>query len=136
MNVMKKVFMLLISMTVMSSAGMIEWQDDDRMQFLTFEDCNPDSIAQVVFWFSQNLDSGYVSAMYSLGDTVDFTGWNLMSPDRDENGRAIPGVYHGEYWWYLDCITWEGDTLPVTDINHVVVDYTIPTPCGGIFHVD
>ncbi len=133
---LKKVFMLMVLTVTVSWAGMIEWQDDDRRQLLTFEDCDPDSIAQIVFWFSMNLDSGYASAMYFLSDTVDFEGWNLMNPDRDENGRAIPGQYHGEYWWYIDCITWEGDTLPVTDINHVVVDYTIPTPCGGIFHVD
>lgn len=136
MKMIKKIVLMIVALATFTWGGMIEWQDDDRIQWLTFEDCNPDSIAQVVFWFSKNLDSGYVNVMCSLSDTIDFTGWNLMNPDRDENGRAIPGHYHGEYWWYLDCITWEGDTLPVTDINHVAVDYTIPTPCGGIFHVD
>lgn len=130
---MKKVFMLVVLLTVMSSAGMIEWQATDRVQWLTFEDCNPDSIAQVVVGFSMNLDSGYVHTMHQLTDSVDFSGRNVMNPDRDSLGHAIPGHYYGEYWWYVDCITWWGDTLWATDINHVVVDYVIPQPCGGTF---
>lgn len=115
---------------------MIEWQDDDRVQWLTFEDCDPDSIAQVIFSFTQNPDSGYFSVMHQLTDTVDFRIWNVMNPDRDSLGHAIPGRYYSEYWWYVNCITWWGDTLWATDINHVVVDYVIPQPCGGIFHLD
>ncbi len=123
-------------MTVMCWADMIPWQDDDRRQILTFENCNPDSIAQVVVGFSIDPDSGYDETVHALSDTVDFSGYFTENPDRDENGYAIPGHYEGEFWWYLNNITFEGDTIAAIDTNHIAWAYDIPTWCGGTFNVD
>lgn len=133
---MRKLFLILAVVISIANAGMIDWEDDDRVQWLTFEDCDPDSIAQVIEGFCVNLDSGFVETTHALSDSVDFTGRYGLQPDRDQNGHAIPGHYHGEYWWYLKSITFAGDTIAAMDTNHVVVDYTIPGGCGGIFHVD
>lgn len=132
----KYLIYLVILIPVLSWADVIEWQDDDRVQWLTFEDCDPDSIAQVVVGFSLDLDSGYVETMYALTDTADFRGYFTENPDRDQNGNAIPGRYEDEYWFYVNNITHEGDTIAAPDTNHVAWGYTIPQPCGGKFYVD
>jgi len=133
---MKKIILSILALTTFAWAGVIEWQDDDRSQWLTFEDCDPDSIAQIIEGFSIDLDSGFTETVHALSDTVDFTGRYGLQPDRDENGNAIPGHYHGQYWWYLKAITWAGDTIAAVDTNNVTVDYIIPGGCGGTFHVD
>lgn len=133
---MKKPILIVLALTTFALAGVIEYQDDDRTQWLTFENCNPDSIAQVIVGFSLDLDSGYAESYHALSDSIDFSGYFVGNPDRDENGYAIPGHYQGEYWTYVKSATWAGDTIAAIDTNHVAWDYIIPGGCAGVFHID
>lgn len=132
----KKIIFTLIALVCASWANVIEWQDDDRTQILTFEDCDTTYVQYVILGWGINPDSGWTEEAHSLRDTVELETKFVWQPDRDSSGYIVPGYYSGEYWWYLHNVVIGGDTILAVDTNHVTWEYTIPMPCAGSFHLD
>jgi len=132
----RNLLLILLSLTLSLSAGIIEYSDDDQQQYLEFDVCD-DSTYQIKIYVSLNPDSGWTEIIHTRADTMFFPAeFHYIAPDRDEFDNLIPGHYAGEYWYYTIDVKFNGDEILSADTVHQVVDYTIGGGCIGTHHVD
>lgn len=124
----------VILIPLLAWADMIEWQDDDQVQFITFE-CDPALYDSVKVWNKIAEVDPYTFIGAAIVDTVWTFRFGYVRADRDGQNRQIGGYYHGEYWYYNEYFLLDGSGSVIDpDVNHMVVDYTIG--CGSMLHVD
>ena len=129
--------MIVLTITTMAWAGMIEFTDDDPDQKILFYAYDSTLIDSVKLHFSLDLDSGFVSIGKSLSDSVlsaDIGYCNYY----DQYGMQIPGVYHCEYWYFEEIFLKDGSSIVCNDTTHITADFTIQpnTGCGAVLIID
>lgn len=133
---MKYFFVWMMWLVTVSYAGMIEYRDDDRYQWITFENCDPDSVDHVIIGVSLFPDSGFVEYTHQLTDSLQFANFDFIAPDYDDDGRLIPGERYGEYWHYVIPVLMNGTQISPSDTGHTIVQYINYPGCAGLYHVD
>ena len=131
---MKTVLLFILLFATGVYAGMLEFTDDDPVQWIVFTECDPD-IDSVQLWFKVNDDIAYTYYGQVLNDSVLSTSLQYIAPDVDEFNRLIPGHYEGQYWYYgLAFILGHG--IAPLDTSHIFVSYDISGGCSGRLQID
>jgi hypothetical protein len=134
---MRMTLAIFACLVVGAYAGMIDLpEDNDPLQEFDFSACDPDSYYAVIVGASINLDSGYSEIEHVLTDTVRSVTFGYIRPDKNSNGRLIPGHYAGQYWFYVIGLPRDGSPVLPVDTLHQTVSYDILPGCGAVFRRD
>lgn len=130
----KNTILFTLILAVGAYAGMFDYTDDDPVQWIVFDNCDP-AIDSVQLWFKVNADSAYSYYGQVLDDSVLSTSLQYIIPDTDEFDRLIPGHYEGEYWTFSVAYQFNRGIAPM-DTSHVFVSYDISSGCSGRLVID
>lgn len=131
----KNTILFILVLTIGVWAGMIDYVDDDPVQYLEFSNCDTSIVARMIIGIMVNPDSGYAESQYDLVDTCYFNELGYNRPLYDSRGRTMAGDYDGEYWFYQVTVLHDGTEIVPADTAHVRSTYPV-SGCGGIFHND
>jgi len=132
---MKYAILIGLILTTGVYAGMIDYVDDDPVQYIEFSNCDTSIVAGMIVGIMVNPDSGYAETQYDLADTCHLVELGYNRPLYGPDGRTLAGDYDGEYWLYQVTVLHTGEQIAPADTMHVRSTYPV-SGCGGIFHVD
>ena len=136
---MKKIILIISLLAVPAYAGMIEYTDDDPVQYLYFAPdgglCDTNTVDSIQVWVRIDPDSGFSSISAALSDSISSLTFRYIAPDTDSLGREIPGHYVGEYW-YFTIAYFNNQPKLSADSVHQSVDYWKFGACPPVHEVD
>ena len=139
MRIMKMTIAIIACFVVGAYAGMIEYADNDPVQYLYFAPdgglCDTNTVDSIQVWVRIDPDSGFASISAALTDSFNAFTFGYIRPDTDTLNHKIPGHYVGEYWYYTITFFYnEGILSP--DSVHQSVDYYVLGRCLPLHEVD